>query len=363
MILDRMRAARAALLMLSCAALSCGRATVEETETTAAVPVHVVKATRKTIVGVVSATAIVTPGPGAEFTVTAPDSARIAELPRAEGDRVRRGDLLVRFDIPSLGAAAAQHRAEVAQARAKVEQARAAAERVRGLLDRGVAARRDVEDATRDLAEAEAALAQASAAASAADALAERATVRAPFAGIVARRLHNPGDLVEPSASDPILRLIDPVHLQLVAAVPLADLARIARGHVARVFVTGSGETERAVVASLPAAVDAASATAEVRLTFAAPTQLTAGSPVQLEILAEERADVLSVPADALIRDGGTTKVVVVGADGKAHRRDIVPGLDGGGDVEVRSGLAVGDQIIIRGQEALPDGATVTVVQ
>ena len=41
-----------------------------------------------------------TPAPGADLVVTAPEPARIAEMPKAEGDRVRRGDLLVRFEIP-----------------------------------------------------------------------------------------------------------------------------------------------------------------------------------------------------------------------------------------------------------------------
>jgi len=357
------RASHVAWLLTCISVAACGHAAVEETETTGAVPVHVTKVAQKTVVGTVAATAIVTPGPGADFTVTAPEAARIAEIPRAEGDRVVRGDLLVRFDIPSLAAASAQHRAEVAQGRARVDQARAAADRVRGLLDRGVASRRDVEDATRDLAEAEAALAQAHAAASAADALAARATVHAPFAGIVARRQHNPGDLVEPAASDPILRVIDPSHLQLVAAVPIADLPRITRGREARVRVAGDPDAERAVVVSLPAAVDPAGATADVRLAFTSPTRLTAGSPVEVEILAEERPGVLAIPAAAVIHEGTTTAVVTVGSDGKAHRRDVTTGLEGGGDVEIREGLAAGDEVVVRGQEALPDGAAVTVVR
>ena len=56
----------------------------------------------KTIRGIrSSATAIVTPAPGADLVVTAPEAARIAEMPHAEGERVRKGDLLVRFDIPT----------------------------------------------------------------------------------------------------------------------------------------------------------------------------------------------------------------------------------------------------------------------
>ena len=46
-----------------------------------------------------------------------------------------------------------------------------------------------------------------------------RATVRATFDGVVAKRMHNPGDLVEATSGDPVLRIIDPRRLE-------ADLLR-----------------------------------------------------------------------------------------------------------------------------------------
>ncbi len=91
------------------------------------------------------------------------------------------------------------------------------------LFDRGVAARKEVEDADRAVADAQAALAQAEAARAAANLVAARSVVRATFDGVVAKRYHNPGDLVEPVSADPVLRVIDPRRLEVVASVPLAD--------------------------------------------------------------------------------------------------------------------------------------------
>ena len=139
---------------------ACRHEAAEETETETPVAVQVEPARSGPIREVIAATGLVTAAPGAELTVTAPEAARIAELPKAEGDRVRVGDLLVRFDIPSLAAGAAASRAAIEQARARVENAKAAATRVQGLFERGVAARKEVEDADRELLEANAALEQ-----------------------------------------------------------------------------------------------------------------------------------------------------------------------------------------------------------
>src|SRR6185295_9673937 len=97
------------------------------------------------------------PALGADQVVTAPQAARIAELPLAQGDRVRRGDLLVRFDIPSLRSDAASRGSELAQAEARLVTAREAETRVGGLFARGIAARKEVEESGRALREAEAA--------------------------------------------------------------------------------------------------------------------------------------------------------------------------------------------------------------
>ena len=96
---------------------ACGQKSVEEVETTAAVPVAVVTASAQTLVATIAATGVVTIAPGAERIVVAPEAARIAELPYAEGEAVKSGDLLVRFEIPTLGSDLAARRAARSGAR------------------------------------------------------------------------------------------------------------------------------------------------------------------------------------------------------------------------------------------------------
>jgi RND family efflux transporter MFP subunit len=351
----------AVALFVAAALAACRAPTPEEIDSETPVTVSLAPATRGTIRGAIHATGVVTPAPDAELVVIAPETARIAEIPRAAGDRVREGDVLVRFEIPSSTADVERQQADVTRAAATLDAARAAETRARDLFDRGVAARRDVEDATRAMADAGAALAQARASLAAAQAVAARMTVRATFDGVVTRRLHNPGDLVEAAAADPVLRVVDPRRLEVVAAVPLADAPRVEVGAAARVVEgIATPQVLGLTVVSRPAAVDAGTATVPVRLRVVGSTNLPVGTPVQVAIDAEQHRDVVLVPASAIVREGDEVAVFVA-RDKKAQRRVVQIGLTDGTQVEVRSGVAAGDLVIVDGQAGLPDAAAIAV--
>ena len=356
------RRTRLVAWLLSLAALTgCQRPSVEQIETTAVVPVVVETARIGLLQEVIAVTGVVAAAPGAEMLVVAPAAARIARLPNAEGDRVKAGDLLVRFDIPSLTADVAASRARVTQAAARVEATKANALRLSSLLEQGVAAPRDVEEATRQHAEAAADLEQARSAVQAAVALSDRAVVRAPFAGVVAQRFHNPGDLVEAAASDPVLKVINPSQLQVVAGVPASVLSRVVVGHSAQIHQAGVEDAEAAKVLAKEPQIDAATATGKVRLAFAKPTSLTAGMTVQVDIVGDERANALIVPVASLVSEEGGLFVMVAGDDNKAHKYPVTVGLSTRTLAEVTSGIKAGDRVIVRGQDGMPEGAAVLV--
>ena len=353
----------APILLAGVVAAGCGKPADEQVETTTAVPVSVEAAKVETLTANLSVSGTIAPAPGADWVITAPAQGTIAELPKSEGQTVKAGDLLVRFDIPSLAADVAARKADIEQARGKVMTTEAAMTRLAGLVKEGIAAQRDLQDATQAHVEAQAALAQAQSASTASDALAERGTVRARFDGVVAKRWHNPGDLVDGAQSDPILRVVNPGHLQVVAAVPLADLARVAVGQAAKVTGPAGGDGDAAMVSSKPAQVEAGSATADVRLTFDAPPHLPVGAAVKVDITAERKPNALTVSAAAVVHDGDDTFVMVAGADNKAHKHPVKTGLVSAERVQILSGLAAGDQAIVRGQDGLPDNAAIQVVK
>lgn len=345
-------------LLAGVMAAGCGHEAAEEVESETIVPVVTAPASTGTIRGSISVTGVVTPAPGAEQVVVAPQPARIADIPKAEGDRVATGDILVRFELPALAADVATRRSEITRAQARIQNARAAQTRAHDLFDRGVAARREVEEADREVADAQADLAAAQATLGAAETTAGLAVVRARFNGIVAKRSHNPGDMADAAASDPVLRIVDPTRLEITASVPIPDVGSIAVGSRGHARNPGGGDDIDVRVISRPAAVDPGTAAVPIRLAAQADG-LTVGAPMQVRLDTAEHTHVVLVPQSAIVREGDETAVFVANGD-KATRTVVTLGLEDGEHVEIVSGLNAGASVIVKGQAGLPDGAKIT---
>ena len=339
---------------------------VERQETI--VPVGAVTAQRAAIRAVLHVSGIVVPAQGGEFVVLAPEPTRLVDVMKAAGDVVKSGDILARFDLPSAAQNVSRLSAEVAAAEAQVENTRVTRDRVRGFVERGLVARRDLESAERDLVEAQDTLTRARGALAAAQAGAGRAVVRAPFDGIVVARAHNPGDMVV-STTDPILRIVDPRRLEVIASIPRQDQSRVVTGATARVAAGGT-EPVRLTVAGRVTDVAAAAgantpAPAEAdavafRLVFAEPSTLAVDMPVQLDIDAEERTDTVLIPTEALVRDGNEAAVFVA-VESRAERRRVKTGIEDAARTEITEGVRAGELVITRGHLGLSDGAAITV--
>jgi len=322
-----------------------------------AVPVAAQPARRGSLRAMIRTTGVVTPASGAEFIVSATEPARIVEIPPAEGDRVARGDVLVRFDVPAAAAEAARQVADSARAQALLENARVAQARSQELAGRGIISRREMENADRDVADAQAEVARAEAARRTSDAAAARAIIRAPFAGVIAQRLHNPGDVVQGIATDPILRLVDPDRLEVTAAIPAADAPRVLPGAAARVT---SVPEPIALVVTTRAVASSGGTDPVARLTFAPGPAMPVDTRIDIEIDGEEHVGAVLVPADAIVRTGNLA-VVLVAAGNRAERRVVTTGLSDADSVEIVSGVEAGELVITRGQGGLADGAAISV--
>lgn len=342
-------------------AAGCSKPAVESTATAEPVAVHVDAAAIDSISTSITVTGVVSLAPGADWLITSPEVARIAELTKVEGDVVKQGDVLVRFEAPSLITEIATRRSEVAQSAARLQTAKAASVRLAGLLERGIASQREVDEARRDLAEAEAAAAQAKSAQDAATMLESRLVVRARFNGVVAKRMHNPGDMVEASMSDPVMRVIDPSRLEVLASVPVAELSKIVVGRAAKILTPSTPEALSGVVMSRPPVVDVAIAAGDVRVSLPASASLTAGTPVQVEMVTATHTKVLLVSSAAIVKDGDDVFVMVAGADNKAHKTAVKIGIGTRARTEILEGLSAGDKVILIGSEPVPDGASIEI--
>ena len=368
-------AVRAVLTLILTAVLAlpgCRRSASNETEAEPAVPVIAEPVRLGNIRATISVTGVVGTLPGATFAVIAPQPARIAEITKNVGDPVKSGEVLVRFEFPSLRAQTTVNEAGVKSADLRVRQAQLTQGRIRMLIEKGAASRSELDDADRELTAAEAELAVATASLQAVQAQGGNTVIRGPFDGTVTERLHNPGDSVRADETDPILRLIDPRQVQVIATLPVADTARFVVGATARavgggtppsgdaVPGRGGGHPELMRVTTRPVPESGAK-TVDVTFAFETPTELPPGTQVGIEIDAEQRSNVPLVPAIAVIRDNPAEPAVVVASGGVALRRPVVIGLVDAESIEILSGLKPGELIITQGHSTLRDGTPISV--
>jgi RND family efflux transporter MFP subunit len=272
----------------------------------------------------------------------------------AAGDRVARGDLLIAIDPQAPQGQLAQARGALVQA----EAARALAEknfrRFEALAERDAASELEVDQARAQFQQAAAAVTQAAGAVASADSMAGDSNVRAPFAGRVARRMVEPGDLAAPGR--PLVEIEPDGERRLVVPVPasLHSRASLAVGSPVAVTLDGRPELGRiagTVVEAAPGA-DPASHAFEVKIALPVPAVAT-GTSGRAWIETAARPAVL-VPQDAILTQGGLELVVLRDSEGRTTTRLVRTGAAVGPDrVEVLSGLSGGEEVLV-GLGALP---------
>ena len=183
-----------------------------------------------------------------------------------------------------------------------------------------------------------------------------RATVRAPFAGIVAERVQQAGEYVASGA--PLLRLVNDRELEVVARAPLGSADTVAAGATVS-LVDGERRTDGTVRAVIPVG-DERSRMVELRIALA-DRSLRVGTPVRVEIAPRNLKAVVTVPRDAVILRQGASYVMRVRADNTAERVAVNLGPGRDNQVQIDGTLRAGDRVIVRGGERLEPGQTVKV--
>ena len=360
MIEPRRVAASAMLLAAAVASAGCSRNAEPSPEAGTSVAVTVEAARLDTLRDVVIAPGTVAPASSGDFTGQAAEPATILEVLKAEGDAVQAGDVLVRLEVAALTDEITSRQLDLSAAKMKAEAARAEATRNASLYERGLLARNVLEASRIAAADAETAHVDAQSRLDAVKAQDHRTTIRARFPGIVAKVWKVKGDYVA-VPGDPIVRVIDPNKVQILMHVPLADFQRVLPGQPATVTPVSGGPAAAATVTLRTPPGDPLAATAEVRLDLTAPTGLTLETPVQVEVLVEERRVVLTVPAGAVQRENQKAFVWIAGDDGLAHRRDVTIGLTSGGRAQITNGLQAGERVILTGIAELSEGQLIRV--
>ncbi len=99
--------------------------------------------------------------------------------------------------------------------------------------------------------------------------------------------------------------------------------------------------------------------TAEVKVVDA--VDLVPGMFARLNLILKSEKDTIAVPSEAVIVTPKGLRVAYVVEEGKARQRKITTGIEGGGKIQILSGVKAGDQIVVAGNEKLKDGMEIRV--
>lgn len=292
------------------------------------------------------------------ITVTAKVAGIVQEIGFTEGQKIKAGDVLIRFETD-------ERRADIEASVAEIRRAEAQRNELSMRLDRAQALRRTgsgtgamVEDLTAQVKTLESAIASAAARRKGAEARLEDLVLRAPFGGRLGTRSVSLGAYVSPGTRITTLDDLDRIRLDF--SVPENLLSYLKPGQAVRARSAAFGDRVfEGKVSVIDPRVDPV--TRSVRLTAEFQNSDEALKPgmfmsVALEVRA--RDDAVVIPEEAVVSEGLRQLVYVV-KDDKVERRVIAMGQRQSGQIEVVEGLSAGETVIVRGLQRVRPGATV----
>ncbi len=185
--------------------------------------------------------------------------------------------------------------------------------------------------------------------------------IRSPISGVVTDRSLFAGETA--AAGTALITVMDTT--AVLAKLHLAQMVvqRMKLGDDAAVAVPGLTDAVPAKISLISPALDPGSTTVEVWLRLEnRDGKLKVGTPVRASVVGRSVASALKVPLVAVLTaQDGSKSVMVVGADGAAHRKAVTLGIQDGDDVQITSGLTMSDTVVIGGAYGLEEGTKVKV--
>lgn len=194
-----------------------------------------------------------------------------------------------------------------------------------------------------------------------AEAMLSYSQIHSPIDGFVTDRPLYPGEMA--SAGTPLLTVMDISQVIAKAHIPQGEAATPSVGSKATMTVPGMEKPEEGKITIVSPALDPNSTTVEVWVQVENPGQhLKPGTSVQLSMLTKAIPNALAIPA-AAVQPGpdGTTVVMLLGTDSRAHQTTVHTGVRQEDDIQILDGLKVGDKVILSGAYGLPDKTRVKV--
>lgn len=301
--------------------------------------------------------------PNQDVRVSSLVPGRLAQMKVAEGDRISAGQLVAQIEEQPFRDQLQQAEAAAATARANLENAKLSRARNENLFARGIAARKDLEDARTLETVAEAAVRQTEAALALARLQLSRCEVRSPLSGSVVKRFVNVGEQVDGSAAQPILEVANLREVELFGNVSSVYLGKMRPNQTLPILSSASpGRAFSGRVVAISQAVDPATNSGLIRIRIAnGDGLLRLGMFLNAQVPVETHAQALVVPPQAIYRDQqGQPHVYRVEGE-NATSIPVQTGIESSDHIELLSGVAEGDAIILGGGYGLGEKTRIKV--
>jgi len=288
---------------------------------------------------------------------------RITGVAVRPGDSVTAGQTLVQIDTTDLELQLRQQRATAEATRAQLVLAQRQLERTTDLIERGLSPSSGLEEAQSSVDALRSNLAALEAAVSSAELSLQKATVRAPYDGVISARSVEPDQTI--ASGTPLLTVVDMSMIELQGAAAVGVSAQIQPGQQVSVTVEGIEATFEGQVRRVNPIAAEGTRTIPVYINIDNPDGLLRGGMFAAgQIVVEEVADAIAVPRTAIREDAEGFFVLKV-ADGKAIRQAVEQGesWDRGRLVQITSGLVSGDVVVSAPLTEIQPGDAIALVE
>jgi RND family efflux transporter MFP subunit len=281
------------------------------------------------------------------------------------GSHAEAGQLLAEIDTPELNQELERARAQLAQSEAALGLSKITATRWAGLLKTASVSEQENAEKQADLKLKTATVESARAEVRRLEKIQGFARVIAPFSGTVTVRNIDTGDLIVAAGSRELFHMAQTHKLRVYVQVPQGMARSITSGQAAEMSVPElPGRVFPATVIRTAGVIAADSRTLLVELEVDnAKGEILAGGYAQMRFTEAKTAPLLTLPANTLLFRAEGPQVGVVQSDGKVEVRGVKLGRDFGQTIEVLSGVAPEDRVIINPAESLVSGAAVNIAE
>lgn len=273
--------------------------------------------------------------------------ARAVDVRAIAGQRVAKGDVLVRLDASDLLARRAQAEAAVAEAQAHVDQAGLEESRLRSAFDKNAVSSIEMDRAKNARIAAEASLARVSQSLNEATSVLDFATITSPIDGIIVDKRVNTGDTISPGTV--VVTLLDPTRMQLVASVRESLARSLGVGTKVGLSIDAASLQCEGTISEIVPEADTASRSFTIKVTGSFPTSVLPGMFGRVSLTTADES-ILTVPLRA-VRTIGQVHSVDVVINGARRQRSVRLGRTLTDQVEIISGLSPGEQIVLDAAE------------